>query len=113
MYLFFAGLILGIIIGTNIEFLRNISTLKYFNKEKNKNVLGKFSLFEIKIKLFVLKLYEEKKIHFIVIFYCLLVSLVVFSFTAISNSSSKPGYFDKLLHIMDKINRSIEMDWGR
>ena len=113
MLFFIAGLILGIIIGTNIEFLRNISTLRYFNKGKETNIPGKFSLFEIKIKLFVLKLYEEKKIHFIVIFYCLLVSGIIFSFTAVTHSNSNTGYFERLLHIMERINRSIEMDWGR
>lgn len=116
MLYFVIGLLLGIIIGSNIEFLRNIGTLKYFNRSNKKsNSLGSFALFEIRFKLFILKLYEEKKIHFIIIFYSFLVAGIIFMFIAFSsdNIASENSYFERLLNSMERLNRSIQQDWGR
>ncbi|MFW5782054.1 MAG: hypothetical protein ACOCWO_02035, partial [Candidatus Muiribacteriaceae bacterium] len=64
------------------------------------------------------RMYEERKVHFIVVFYCFVVAVILFSaleFSAVR--ASEPTMTERFLTLFDrhmnKINHSIEQDWGR
>ncbi|MFA5480563.1 MAG: hypothetical protein WC002_07385 [Candidatus Muiribacteriota bacterium] len=103
---FIFGLIFGLILGMNMEFLRNIAVTAYFRKGdyvKKKNKVNFLAMWEIRFKLFLCRLYEEKKIHLIILFYSLIIAVIVVLLGYVEfNTGNSYNYFDKMQFLLDR-----------
>ncbi|MGM0608499.1 MAG: hypothetical protein ACQESP_08770 [Candidatus Muiribacteriota bacterium] len=101
MIYFILGIFIGLIVGVNLEFLRNIATSTYFGKKKKENKkVNFFSMAEIKIKLFLCRIYEEKKIHLLIFFYSFLIAAVVILLSFIEfRAPSGYNYLNRFLFL--------------
>ncbi|PLX16142.1 MAG: hypothetical protein C0601_10990 [Candidatus Muiribacterium halophilum] len=117
---FFVGIALGIAIGIYFEYSKSIKSINCNIPEEKTQKLKKgqscstLGLCEIKLRLLILKLHEQKKTHLLVFFWSIVISFVVIGFIFLNDSfTAGGGYMDKLIRTLEKINYSIQQDWGR